>query len=569
MKKKSLTIIIIFATFLLISCNYKNTGKLLETDNLLTDNHYYFNEKLDLRIGAKFNGWNHKTDKFEEDSFYPKDLKLLKINGHKFRGTLHFMRQFDRFALITERYKGKIDSSILAILRKREFTNIKFHKLENNHISYEKSTNTFHYLIEEKSIKKNGNHLRYIIYFRVPIDSASQETSSSFINFEKIQRLDMLDFAIKYDKEHDNPNIDLGLNSIHLNDSLKNHINKYFQQDSKLQLYTNINARNVRNADKLKINSSSINELLEEAKFYEFEDKFKSIVGMNDIIVFNEAHNWPFCRFQLMKNLPLLNSFGYHNLFVEALNDKTVLKDEDFISNSLGFYTNEPTFGNLLKKALKENYTVYGYEYNPNQLSQNEVESRSQRRERSQAQNISNILTTNQINKAIVLCGFDHGKKNVVNGIEPMVSILDKMENKSIVSIDQTLFIGNEKIILKELQLKHRKPYLISSPKIKSLGFDFVLIEYNESHISNMPEYIFRIGENETQLNKINCYINKNDLIILFSDKHKKNNKEIPLLVYQQDRDSIPEIFLDKGRYLIRIFDQKNQLKCENSFMVH
>lgn len=123
------------------------------------------------------------------------------------------------------------------------------------------------------------------------------------------------------------------------------------------------------------------------------------------IIMLNEAHHIAMHRAFSTKLLTLLYSKGYKYFAVETLNAKdSALNKRKYPIVSSGYYTNEPTYGTLIRSALEIGYELIAYETNLNEIDSNGINLR----EIDQAKNIKKILDKDQSAKILIYCGYSH-----------------------------------------------------------------------------------------------------------------------------------------------------------------
>jgi tetratricopeptide (TPR) repeat protein len=144
-----------------------------------------------------------------------------------------------------------------------------------------------------------------------------------------------------------------------------------------------------------------------------------SSTKQNRAVFFNESHGNIESRLALYSMLQDLRNQGYSMIAFEALSTTAIgdststvctapdLVDKDLLDRGYpisksGYYTREPIFGNIIRKAISLGFRVSGYDsYVPGQ-------SVSQREQR-QAENLSCLFESLASNeKLVVLAGFDH-----------------------------------------------------------------------------------------------------------------------------------------------------------------
>ncbi len=127
------------------------------------------------------------------------------------------------------------------------------------------------------------------------------------------------------------------------------------------------------------------------------------------IIIINEAHHVSYHRFFTMTLLEKLSKLGFNYFGAEtlALWDSTLSKTK-YPTKTIGFYTSEPQYSNLVREALRTGYKVFAYE--PNEPGD------GQSREIGQAKNIKKILDKDPKAKIIIHCGYAHLYEDKVEG---------------------------------------------------------------------------------------------------------------------------------------------------------
>lgn len=121
------------------------------------------------------------------------------------------------------------------------------------------------------------------------------------------------------------------------------------------------------------------------------------------IIMINEAHHQPMHRTFTASLLEGLYEKGYRYLGLEAMYDSdSMLNERGYPVLGSGFYTQEPQFGNMIRKALELGFQVFPYEAD---LSKG---ISGKEREIQQARNIQKVIDANPEGKFIIHAGFDH-----------------------------------------------------------------------------------------------------------------------------------------------------------------
>ena len=189
-------------------------------------------------------------------------------------------------------------------------------------------------------------------------------------------------------------------------------------------------------------------------------------------VIINESHNDWRHRQNVSLMIDSLHDIGFEYLAMEALNDGDIkkLNRRKYPIQTTGFYTSEPYFANLIRKAAAKGFTFIGYEDN------------SDRREEGQAKNIHDFLKKNPNRKLVVYCGWDHISQDT-NEVEPnMARLLEKKYKIPIVTLNQTKYMNAT------IQNKNdmNQPYLI----LKSNQFKNNSELYNDYYLINFDRNV-------------------------------------------------------------------------------
>lgn len=117
------------------------------------------------------------------------------------------------------------------------------------------------------------------------------------------------------------------------------------------------------------------------------------------VVMLNEMHWLPKHRIFAAKLLQPLKDNGYGYLAVEAVNRDFVadLNKRGFPTKNSGYYTREPFFGWLLRKAIDLGFKIVAYD-----------EFDTENREKAQAENLKKIFEKDANAKVFVYAGIDH-----------------------------------------------------------------------------------------------------------------------------------------------------------------
>jgi hypothetical protein len=165
------------------------------------------------------------------------------------------------------------------------------------------------------------------------------------------------------------------------------------------------------------------------------------------VVLLNEAHDQPAHRVYCRQLLAQLAPLGYHYFAVEALTpEATGLNERKFPLSSSGFYTCEPSMGNLLRAATEAGFYVVGHEIKESQEKEiADWRQRSNYRDSMQAVNILAVLRAHPQAKVFAYVGYDHVREKTNEGIKRLATYLRELGNINPLTIDQTLVYPSAK----------------------------------------------------------------------------------------------------------------------------
>ncbi len=168
-------------------------------------------------------------------------------------------------------------------------------------------------------------------------------------------------------------------------------------------------------------------------------EKIADLSKNTRVVMLNENHWCPKNRIFATKLLKPLKDAGYTHLALEALyekQDSLLNKPKSFLTMNSGYYTREPFFGNLIRKAKDLGFKIIGYE-NFNQVIS---------REQGEAENIKKILDNNPSDKVFVYAGFDHiYEESNSKGVRRMASFFKEKSGINPLTIDQVNIVSDTK----------------------------------------------------------------------------------------------------------------------------
>lgn len=136
------------------------------------------------------------------------------------------------------------------------------------------------------------------------------------------------------------------------------------------------------------------------------------------VVMFNERHYNPLNRVFVMNLLDSLYAQGFRYLALEAISHKRARRRNaqgqpielpqpiKLPMQDLGYYTSEPQFGNLIRKAIQKGFTIHGYD--------DQTTATMDRREQAEAKNIAEILEKDPSAKILVYAGSGHIREDTL-----------------------------------------------------------------------------------------------------------------------------------------------------------
>jgi hypothetical protein len=152
---------------------------------------------------------------------------------------------------------------------------------------------------------------------------------------------------------------------------------------------------------------------------YEPEDAVAVITALakaRNVVMINEAHDVPQHRLMTLLLIETLGREGYRYFAAETL-DKTDerLQSRGYPTLGTGFYTHDPVYGEVVRRALRLGYKVIPYEHSPAKPAPGEKFDQLksiEEREETQARNLRNRIFAKDPNaKLLIHAGYGHVSK--------------------------------------------------------------------------------------------------------------------------------------------------------------
>lgn len=310
--------------------------------------------------------------------------------------------------------------------------------------------------------------------------------------------------------------------------------------------------------------------------FRSFEpiNALKYIIARADtekIIMINEAHHQPLHRTFTTALLKGLYEKGYRYLGLEALSyADSSLNERGYPVLASGFYTQEPQFGNMIRKALALGFYIFPYE--------TQVNVNGKEREIQQAKNIKKVIDNYPDGKFLIHCGFDH-----IN--ESKVPVWEKAmagRLKEFTGIDP--FTINQEILTEHFLKEKENPYFKMVDTLKQASifikgdsnlfngqkeddrYDVRLFHPRTSYINGRPDWLFLDEDRSIYLpDKEEITIDYPIIIKAYYDHEPKDAVPLDVIELASGSDQ-KALILPGGNYTLSVYNiQGDSLSLEAS----
>jgi hypothetical protein len=280
------------------------------------------------------------------------------------------------------------------------------------------------------------------------------------------------------------------------------------------------------------------------------------------IIIINEAHQQPMHRVFTESMLQELYDNGFRYFGIETLSYcDAMLNQKKYPELNSGYYSVEPQFGNLIRKALEIGFYVFSYE------TKNHVDGKQ--REIDQANNIKRILLKDSTAKILIHCGFDHaiespyqawgyamaGRLKEFTGIDPLTIDQIDMTESSSSEFDNPYF--------KMIHLDYDAVFVDSSGNSfrgakGNKDFDIKVYHPRTKWIHGSPDWVFKNNKIPTPVLNL-VKIDFPCLVFAYKD-NEDIAKAVPIDVIElKSKSDDRYLALYKGNYIIVVRDDKGK----------
>lgn len=275
------------------------------------------------------------------------------------------------------------------------------------------------------------------------------------------------------------------------------------------------------------------------------------------IIIVNEAHHQPLHRVFTESLLEGLYQNGFRYLGLEALAEDSLINIRKWPMQNDGYYSKEPQFGNMIRKALKIGFFVFGYEADGN----------GKVREIGQAKNIQKVLNRDPGAKILLHCGFNHvvegdypawgkamaGQLKELSGINPLTIDQVELSEHNSPNFESPCYKPEQIDFSAVLIDKKHKPV---NPGADSAQTDLQIIHPRTKFISGRPDWLLRNNAWKVfDLTTIKFDVKFPCLVGAYYENEDKN--AVPVDQIEINNQSEKALILPAGNFVLRISDQE------------
>ena len=287
------------------------------------------------------------------------------------------------------------------------------------------------------------------------------------------------------------------------------------------------------------------------------------------VVMFNEAHSCGQQRAFMRDILRGLYEKGFRHFALEALNAADSINERGYpLRLKSGIYTNEPTFGQMLREAQSLGFQLWGYE---NDLTCPGTDC-ANFREARQAENLKKILDKDPNAKIVVWAGHGHIYENDEVGWKKMAFRFKKLTGIDPLTIEQTQMRALSTLdkspstwrtAFKKWQFK--KPIIVTAKDTvfvapALVGKVDMQVFFPPTEYTN--DYPHWMGNSETSSYDLNIQQDhfKDKLLMIFIKKEYDSvvDKAVPVMNIPLSKIGIFKLFLKPDKYVAVVRDASN-----------
>lgn len=277
------------------------------------------------------------------------------------------------------------------------------------------------------------------------------------------------------------------------------------------------------------------------------------------IIMINEAHHQPMHRTFTTSLLEGLYEKGFRYLGLEALAESDTLLKRGYPIISSGFYTQEPQFGQMIRKALEVGFQVFPYEATSG--------ANGKEREIEQAKNIQKMVEAHSEGKFIIHAGFDHIIESEIPGWEKAMA----GRVKEYTGTDP--FTINQVILTEHFLREKENPYFRLVDTLKqssvfvkkdgslfngpegSVQYDVRLFHPRTSYINGRPHWMLMNEERSVyMIDKEKIDIEYPVIVKAYLSEEVDNAVPVDVIEIEEFSDQ-KALILPKGNYRLQVYN--------------
>ncbi|PKD19977.1 hypothetical protein APR41_14955 [Salegentibacter salinarum] len=313
-----------------------------------------------------------------------------------------------------------------------------------------------------------------------------------------------------------------------------------------------------RQPDFQEFSQQEIDSLHKNYKVVDAKKYLVKKIKSHQIVIINEAHHNSFHRHFTSSLLEVFyqNDFRYLGLetLENGLKKDPHLNTRNYPIQASGFYTRDPTFGSMLRKALKMGYNVFPYE---DTTGVNHDE-----REIEQAKNIKKIIDQNPDAKFLIHCGFGHVMEGVFpSGMKALAERLKEYTGIDPLTIDQ---VAHSEKSNPNFYSPLSRTYKVRTPsvlvnengeavknRINDRWTDIAIVQPKTSYDKGRPGWLFE-GKAKPVAPAIADIDLSFPLMVLAFKKEEDYQRAIPVdIIEVKNRQEEMYLALDPGEYII------------------
>lgn len=304
-------------------------------------------------------------------------------------------------------------------------------------------------------------------------------------------------------------------------------------------------------------------------------EKIVEVAKNQQIIIISESHLKPQHRIFSRQIIERLSEYGFKHLGMEAIATWSG-GDELMIDTELntrgypldvahfGFYLREPQMGQLVRNAIQNGYTVFGYERSE------KIEGKN--RDEIQADNVIRYMKEHKVEKLILHCGWHHAiesdrikgrssyflAKYLKNktGIDPLTIYQDNFTEK---------IRYNEHPVLKTLNIDEPSVFINEDNEIISItdDIDIEVIHPRTTYKNNRPDWLYESDDYQTyEIDSDSLTMDYPILVKAYLEEEQGKGVPVDVVELKAKWNKKP-LVLRKGIYRI-VIDNKKQQKSFN-----